>query len=110
MHVNVLVENTALRPALRELIEQRLKSALGRFEDRIGWVSARLQQVNNSPEDRGHQCRIEISLIAICILTAQARAVDAEMAVDLAVERTVRRIKAELDRRRTTQKQASTHP
>ena len=110
MHLNVVVENAALRPGLQELVEHRIKSALGRFADHMGWVSARLQQVNSSSGDQGHQCRIEVSLISVCILTAQARAVDAETAVDLAVERTVHRIKAELDRRRASQERASVCP
>jgi len=110
MHLHVVIENAALRPGLRELVEQRLKSALGRFADRIGWVSARLQQVNSFAEGRGHRCRIEVSLVAVCILTAQARAVDAEMAVSRAAERIERRVKAELDRRRAAQKQASAYP
>ena len=110
MHLHVVVENAGLRPGLRQLVEQRLKSALGRFADRIGWVSACLQQVNGSSDGRSHQCQIEVALISVCVLEVQARAVDAETAVSHAAERIARRVKAELDRRRAAQERASACP
>ena len=107
MHLHVLVENAGSRPGLRKLIEQRIESALGRFADRIGWVSAYLQQVNGCSDGRSHQCQIEVVLISVSLLEVQAREVDAETAVIHAAERIARRVEAELGRRQASQEHRS---
>jgi hypothetical protein len=108
MQLHVLVETSGA--GLRPLIEQRIESALGPFANRISWVSACLEQVKVSSGSRIHQCHIEAVLTTASVLEVQARAVNTETAVSRAVERVVRRVRAELDSVQTTEQRKHRSP
>ncbi len=91
MRVEILARNLELRPALRELVDRRVRFALARFADRLLAVRVRLDDLNGPRGGLDMRCR----------MTAQLRAggqVDAEV-TDLQIEPAICRCADRLARR-----------
>ncbi len=99
MLIEVAKRNGKLAEGIRQLIEQRMQSALGGFSQRIRRVSVILSDVTGNGGDTNKQCRLRIALIPSGEVVVEE--IDASVATALAkvAERAARSVSRALERR-----------
>jgi putative sigma-54 modulation protein len=107
MRLQIHSRGVELTPSLREYVERRLRFALGRFADRIAEVTASVEDLNGPRGGLDQRCRLSVALVRSGRLLVEATATDAAGAASLASERMARRVRAELERRRSIRRKAS---
>lgn len=84
MQVELKVRNTDLADALQRYVEQRLDSAIGRFDDQVGRVVVKFSGQRGSGDRSAKSCRISAELKQSGKIAAQGTDLDLYSAIDRA--------------------------
>jgi hypothetical protein len=100
------MRGTHPQPNLRDLIERRVRFALGRFSGRIRRTDVVLADVNGPRGGTDQQCRVTVVLAASPPVVIEVADIDTAAAVSRATERAARHVRDRLARRRDLRRQA----
>lgn len=110
MNVLVQLRNVELPTGVEDLIQRRVRFALGRFADRIRSVRVRLSDLNAERGGVDKHCLIEAALTPRGSVIAEVTDESVEPAVTRAAERVARRVRTEAQRRRETRRRPARTP
>jgi ribosomal subunit interface protein len=98
MDLQVRILPTDLADALRSNVERRLRLRLGRWADRLGRVSVRINDVTTTEGVAGKACGISVQ-VPLSGRTIRRETVDADLyaAIEYATERIARSVERELE-------------
>ena len=100
MQLDIQVRGFTLTEGLRAHVEQRLRFALTRFQDRVERVVVRLSDVNGPKGGVDKQCHLQLSLRGLPDIVVKDTEVDLYVSVDRAAERAGRTLGRYLQRAR----------
>lgn len=98
MHIQMDVNRADASEAIRSYVERRLRFALGRFGERVGYITVRIR-----PDGRfGNHCRILAEMVPYGQVVVEQADSDLFAAFDRAVGRIGRQFGRELERIRNS--------
>jgi putative sigma-54 modulation protein len=100
MHVDLRIQDTARRDALRAHVERRLRFALSRFGNRVGRVVVRIGRLNGDQGTNARSCHIETRLASFGTVAVKDGGTDLFAAIDRAAGRMERLIAHYVERAR----------
>ncbi len=95
MLIEIQAQGMSITPSLRDRIRRRLQFALHHGSDRITRVTVRLADINGPKGGRDKRCHITVSAGRLKDIVVEEVQAD----LDLAINRTVDRVKHTLERR-----------
>jgi len=101
MHIDIQSRPFSLTESLYEYSDQRIRSAVTRFEDHIQRISMWLSDINGPKGGRDKHCRLQIVLAGDTDVVIEDTQADLHVAINRAVERAARSLKRKLDRRQS---------
>ena len=100
MQIDLQAHDFLLTEGLRVHVEQRLRFALNRFQDRVARVAVRLSDVNGPRGGLDKHCHLQVRLRGLPDIVVRETQADLYVAVDRAAERTGRTLGRYLQRAR----------
>ena len=100
MQIDLQAHDFLLTEGLRVHVEQRLRFALNRFQDRVARVAVRLSDVNGPRGGVDKHCHLQVRLRGLPDIVVRETQADLYVAVDRAAERTGRTLGRYLQRAR----------
>src|SRR5215831_3678307 len=107
MELKLRVRHTGVPRILRTYAERRLGFALGRFANRIGRVTVRIDDVNGPRGGIDKLCCINARLIPTGMVTIHEIDANTVEAIDRVADRIARAVSVELERRRDRTRRSS---
>lgn len=93
MRVDIFARNLELQPALRDLVDRRVRFALARFADRLLAVRVRLDDLNGPRGGLDMRCRMTARLRGGGQVDAEVTDLQVEPAICRCVDRLARRVR-----------------
>ncbi len=100
MQIQIVARNLELTASQREIVDRRLRFALGRFGARVRHVEVLLSDVNGPRGGIDTTCRIAVGIVPRGEVRAEVTDVGIGVAVSRAAQRISRSMSTELERRR----------
>ena len=107
MELKLRVRHADFPETLRAYVERRLGFALGRFANRIGRLTTRIDDVNGPRGGIDKLCCINARLIPTGTVVMHAVDANAVVAIDRVADRIARAVRRKLQRRRDRRRRSS---
>ena len=107
MKMEIRGERKLISPAIRNHAKRRFQFAIGRFEDKVLSVTARLSDPNGPRGGKDKCCKIEARMRGGHELFIEEMGTDLYASIDLAVERLGHAVRRDVERRKDAPRHAS---
>ncbi|WP_420474030.1 HPF/RaiA family ribosome-associated protein [Noviherbaspirillum sp. ST9] len=105
MDVQMVAQEFALTPSLREHLEHRLRLAFARTRNRIGRIVVRLRDLNGPRGGRDMMCQVSVSIPGRPEVVIHEVQEDMYNAIDFAFKRAAYRVMRLVTRKREVQRE-----